>query len=220
MNGLYNVNPPIPKYGHTWEVHKVLAYLKTLGNNEDMHIRDLSLKLTTLIALTTACRASEIQNLDPKCMMDKGETLTFQLQRPTKVSKNGKPLPQISLHQYKEEVLDPVACCKTYIQRTGEWRSNKTQQLLLGTVKPHKPIAVPTVSSWLKETLHKAGIDTTKFKAHSTRSACTSTANKAGMSIHEIMQQANWSHANTFHKHYHKDTLGSSAEFSATVLDA
>ena len=55
-----------------------------------------------------------------------------------------------------------------------------------------------------KSTLAQAGIDTTKFKAHSSRSASSSAAYEAGVALPDIMEAADWSTVSTFTKFYHK----------------
>ena len=49
----------------------------------------------------------------------------------------------------------------------------------------------------------KAGIDTDKFKAHSTRAASSSALKRSGMSVKQILLKANWSEkSRTFSKFY------------------
>ena len=50
----------------------------------------------------------------------------------------------------------------------------------------------------MKSTLAQAGIDTTKFKAHSSRSASSSAAYEAGVALPDIMEAADWSTVSTF----------------------
>ena len=222
LEGMYNVRPPTPRYTNTWDVSKVLDYIKDMGANANLSLRELNLKLTTLIALTTACRASEIQNINPQTVTDHGHSLVFQLEKPTKVSKHGTPLPQITLHAYTVRERDPVECYRAYLHCTQHLRTQNKQasQLLLSSVKPHGPIATHTISNWLKQMLEKAGIDTKEYKGHSFRAAATSKANKAGLPIQDIIDKANWSRANTFHKHYNRHITSNPAKFASTVLDS
>lgn len=221
MEGMFNERPPQPKYTETWDVQTVLSHIKTLGPNATMHIRDLAQKLAALIAITAASRASGIQNLSTKHMTDGGNTITFKLSRPTKVTKQGEPLPTIVIHAYdKDRDLDPTECIRAYLHRTKEWRLKEEQDiLLLSTIKPHNPVATPTVSNWIKQIMKKAGIDTDVYTAHSTRSASTSKAKQTGLPISDIIHNANWSRATTFHRHYHKQVVDKSVTFSSTVLD-
>ena len=34
LKSAFNLRPPQPKYSHTWEVHKMLDFLKSLGSND------------------------------------------------------------------------------------------------------------------------------------------------------------------------------------------
>ena len=54
LKGVFNRNPPAPKYLVTWNVDIVLKYLKNMGPNTRLNIKQLSLKLAMLMALTSA----------------------------------------------------------------------------------------------------------------------------------------------------------------------
>ena len=47
----------------------------------------------------------------------------------------------------------------------------------------------------------EAGIDLSKFKAHSTRSAAVSSVPLAGLFVDEIAKMGDWSNAGTFYKY-------------------
>ena len=49
-----------------------------------------------------------------------------------------------------------------------------------------------------------AGVDTTIFKPHSTRTAATSRAKSASVPIQEILKTAGWSSSRCFDKFYDK----------------
>ena len=221
MARIYNEKPPQARYSETWDVNKVLSHIKTWGGNDTMHIRDLSVKLTMLIALTTACRASEIKSIDMTRLTDTGPSIVCQLSKPTKVTKTGQPLTQLTLHSYEEdETLDVTLAMRAYLHRTSSWRDTPDQNgLLLSTTKPHKQVATATVSCWLKQVLYRAGINTAVFKGHSTRAAASSKAQRTGLPVTDIMQTANWSQAKTFHRHYHKQVKGAPESFAANVLN-
>ena len=56
---------------------------------------------------------------------------------------------------------------------------------------------------WLLIGMEKAGINTDKYKAHSTRAAASSSMKRSGMSINQILAKAHWSSkSNTFAKFY------------------
>ena len=63
-----------------------------------------------------------------------------------------------------------VAAIREYICRTKDLRGTETQ-LLISYQKPYGPISKGTVAQWIWDVLHRAGVDTSRFGAHSTRSA-------------------------------------------------
>ena len=69
--------------------------------------------------------------------------------------------------------------------------------------------------------MEDAGIDTSKYKARSTRSAATSKAKVQGLSSHQILQAANWSNAGTFLRFYNKniDPLPQSSQTKSKFAD-
>ena len=97
--------------------------------------------------------------------------------------------------------------CRTidqYLKRTEVCR-NDHDQLLLGLIKPHKPITSSKVSKWIVDMIVKCGIYTDIFKGHSTRSAATSIASSIGISLTEIIKRGEWSSISACKKIYYKE---------------
>ena len=90
IKGLFYSIPQKPKYVFTWDVSVVLNYLSTLFPLEMLSLRLLTLKLTALIAFSSAPRAQMLMLLDLDCMtvMDK-KVFFFFFQRPLKNFKAG-----------------------------------------------------------------------------------------------------------------------------------
>ena len=65
--------------------------------------------------------------------------------------------------------------------------------------------------------LSASGIDTSVFKAHSTRAAATSAANSNAAPIKDIISAAGWKNETTFSKFYNKDIVNFGT-FSDSVL--
>ena len=80
MKGLFNVNPPRPRYRCTWDVSKVLTYLSSLVPLDSLSMKMLTLKLTALIALSTAPRAQTLvsMNLDYMNVMESKVVFHFK----------------------------------------------------------------------------------------------------------------------------------------------
>ena len=49
--------PPLPRYTTTWSVGIVLDYLRSLGQNSELSLKDLSHETAMLLALCTAGRS-------------------------------------------------------------------------------------------------------------------------------------------------------------------
>ena len=142
LTGVFNVNPPRPKYQDTWDVNVVLLHLQGLGPDVDLSDLQLTRKLAMLLALTTASRASEVQGLNIEYMSDKGDQIDFTIPKLTKTRRPGMKPVSIMLRSYPEhEALDVVHCVRVYLRRTVEWRTTRDQhELLLVSVDPHKPV--------------------------------------------------------------------------------
>ena len=65
ITGIFNQRPPQPRYTCIWDVQLVLDYLKKhFPDNKKFIYRQLTLKVTILLALTSAPRAGGLHNLD------------------------------------------------------------------------------------------------------------------------------------------------------------
>ena len=87
------------------------------------------------------------------------------------------------------------------LRGTGDERIT---QLFISYIKPHNPVTSSTIARWLKTILEQSGIDTTIFKAHSTRAASVSAATQRGITTNDILQAADWSSDSVFHRFYYK----------------
>ena len=207
LKGMFNSRPPQPKYTETWDVDVVLDRIRRQPNNEDLSLKDLSLKLVMLMALTTASRHSELHKLKVSSMCDKGDIVEFHIGDLTKTRKVGEGPLVVQLVPYDPEPkLDVVSCLRQYLAVTKSLRRPATEgeQLLISFRQPHGPLAASSVARWLKMGLTEAGIDVTKYQAHSTRSAATSKVASQGLQMAHILERANWSREMTFKRYYYK----------------
>jgi len=97
--------------------------------------------------------------------------------------------------------LCPVQTLRAYERRTQALRPASQRMrtpLFISVRKPHRPVKPATLGRWLKGVMHRAGIDTEAFSAHSTRGAATSKARMVGVSLGDIIKVANWSSTSTF----------------------
>ena len=115
----------------------------------------------------------------------------------------------------KDKNICPVTATRAYIKRTSELRVNE-KQLLISFIKPHKAVGTSTVARWVTIILALAGIDTKVFKAHSTRSAATSHAYRAGVPLADILKTGDRASAATFQRFYNRPVVNTN--FCQAVL--
>ena len=63
MKGIFELRPPTPKVCSTWSVKTLLQYLNSLESNAKLSLKDLTLKTTILLALTSSARAHKLAAL-------------------------------------------------------------------------------------------------------------------------------------------------------------
>ena len=202
LKGVYERNPPKPRYTQFWNVNKVLDMFKEWGPNDKLDIKKLSIKLTMLLLLVTSQRGQTIVNLDVQGM-DISDRVIFKMKTLLKHNRIGDPLDTIVLRPFLHcKRLCVVRCLKCYLNKTQFVRGHS--QLLLSYFRPYKPISRDTLSRWTVQAMQMAGIDISKYRGHSTRGASTSTAKRLGVPLNLIMRQASWRSATSFAKYYDK----------------
>lgn len=206
MAGIDNLRPPTPKYSVIWEVDSVLKCIKNWGEEDDkLSNKDLSLKTAMLLALAKIKRCSDLQILDTRYMALGEDKVVFRLaEKPKNFRTKGTIPPPI---EYKSigGSLCPVRTIKSYVVRTTPWREkNKATRFFLSYINPHEPITSSSLGRWLKTVLAKAGVNVSKFTAHSTRSASSAKAKAMGASVSEIMSCGNWKNTSTWETFYNK----------------
>jgi len=216
LKGVGKLRPPLPRYSSTWDVNRVLDLFLIWPENSDLSLKQLSLKLVALLALTTAQRVqtlvailiSQIVWSEPLEII-----ITAQL-KTTSITRPNKPL---SLPSYlPNDRLCVVKTLRTYIEKTRNLRTS--DQLLVSFTPPHKKITSQTVSRWLTNVLNLAGIDDRVFKGHSYRHASTSFAKAKGVSIDVILRQAGWSDKSKVFAKFYDRPIVRNTSFVTAVL--
>ena len=207
IKGTFESRPSLPRYQDTWDVTVVLDYLTKLGAPTALSMKNLTLKVVMLMALLSGQRRQTLHSLRIDLMRLSADKCIFTITSLLKTSRPGKHLSFIEFQAYAPDIrLCVVRHLEHYVNRTSHLRGDETQ-LLISYSKPHKSVSTDTISRWLKTTLHEAGIDTSKYSAHSTRSASTSAAKMNSVSVDTIMKSAGWTQESTFAKYYHKPVV-------------
>ena len=97
-------------------------------------------------------------------------------------------------------------------------KGSQENRVLQSFIGKHGPVTSSTIARWFKLCLHKAGVDISKFKAHSTRAAAATKAAVPDVTVEDIIKAADWSGKGVFKKLYYMPQH--SVEFGFSVLAA
>ena len=111
LKGVFNSRPPAPKYVATWDVDKVLLYIKNLPNNKELSFTLLSHKLAMLMALANADRCSDLAALDLDFRTFQQNGVRFMIPGLMKTRRSGPPVEAFYPSFLDETKLCPVTTC-------------------------------------------------------------------------------------------------------------
>nr|CAI5854759.1 unnamed protein product [Callosobruchus analis] len=217
MKGISNMRPSLPRYNYTWDPQQVLEYLRHLGENSQLSLKELSGKLATLLALLTGNRIQTIALIRVSNINESKDGIQILITEKIKTSGRNRVQPCLQLPYYKNDArLCPVLNLKCYITMTQSLRDGE-DFVFIRHQRPYRRVSKNSISRWIKDTLRKAGINTEIFKPHSTRHAATSAALKKGVQVETILKAAGWTQANTFARFYHRRVVDQLA-FATALL--
>lgn len=220
LKGVYNKNPPSPKYSTTWDPAPVLKYLETKFPLNSLSLKDLSQKLVMLLALTSAQRMQTLSKIQLRNIIRFEDRIEIKISLPIKTSGLNRKQPVLIFPYFKE---NPKLCVASileyYIEATKTFRVDDT--LIHTYQRPYHPASAQTISRWVKEILSKSGVDTSIFSSHSVRHATTSTAFRSGVNIDLILNTAGWTKTSQmFNIFYNKPVINSKTAFAKSVLNS
>ena len=79
LKGILDLRPATPRYQQSWDVNVALDYLRSFPRNQDLPLKDLTHKLSLLLALTAPKCSSELKLLDLRFMRILPEGAVFEL---------------------------------------------------------------------------------------------------------------------------------------------
>ena len=159
LKGVFNSQPPLPRYTALWDVSGVTSYISCLGDNDKLPLPILSLKLVMLLSLTRPMRAADLVQLDLARRQYLPEGVAFSPSGLSKQSRPGRLLREFFFPAFTQDGnLCPVQVLREYELETKTGGLRSSSQLLISTIKPHKPKASCSVARWLRSLLEKAGI--------------------------------------------------------------
>ena len=99
MSGAFDRKPTFPRYVETWNPQIALSHLKDYHDIKEMSLKQLTLKLTMILALVTAQRTQTLKLLSINDMQTKAGEYVFQI---TSILK------QTSANGGKQRYLQPI----------------------------------------------------------------------------------------------------------------
>ena len=219
MRGIFNLRPPKVRNNVTWDVAAVLRKLQTFSPVRNLSLKQLTLKLVTLLALLAGMRVQSLHLIDVRNVVANKNLVKIRFGDLLKQTRPNYQQQELCFKGYAPNrgICVCVVMCE-YLERTKSLRKDSTS-LLLSFVKPHKPVTKDTIARWLKTMLEMSGIDTSIFTPHSIRAAATSTAKDRGVQMNTIIQTAGWANAKTFAVYYEKPIHGGHEGFARQIQD-
>ena len=203
MRGIFQLRPALLKYNAVWNVHTVFDFIRSCQTVENLSLKDLTLRLTFLLCLLSGQRRQTIKALRVDNMDVTPSSYIFPIVDILKQSRPGFHQEPI---RYEKYATEPRLCIYNhlteYINRTKLIRCD-VQQLLISHSSPHHAASSERISRWCKQFLSLAGIDTAKYKGHSTRAASTSLlAQSNTVKLADVLKAAGWSNEHCFRRFY------------------
>lgn len=223
LKGVFNLRPPTPRYKDTWDVKPVLRKLQSMTPLTELSLKELTLKLVMLMALTQAARVQTLHLLVLKNISIGEHSVSVWLGGNIKQC---RPKFNVQFIQFFEYTKDPSLCVcrvlKVYLNRTAPLREvdgEKDDNLLISFIKPHRAVSKDTIARWVKVMLKWSGVNSTIYTAGSVRAAAASQASAKSVPLCHIMAKAGWSRESTFAKHYNLVIVQEADPFQEAVLD-
>ena len=201
MKGIYSLKPVFKKK-ITWNIETVINYWRNQDDNSNLSMKDLTLKLVSLLSIITMQRGQTLHLMDINNCTFSNQGCIIHIAKPLKQTRVNNHLEDIVINPYHDHKVCVFLVLQCYISRTQPLR--KGDSMFISFQKPYGAVSRSTISRWIKLALNNAGIDTKVFSAHSTRAASSSLAFAKNMPIENILRQGGWKRPSTFHKFYNK----------------
>ena len=220
IKGLFNIEPPQPRFMCVWDPNDVIDTLKLppWSPSKNLNLSELSKKVIFLILITSGQRGQVSTALDLEQMVCSMGKITFKILN--KDLKQGRPRYKpnlLELQSFPEKEVCVVNHLQLYLKKTEAIRGDITK-VFITSKKPYKPASRDTISRWVKSLLQQTGVSITEFAAGSTRAAASSKASRAGVPLEDILKSGGWSRQSTFTRWYKKDVKKSGALMMAVAV--
>ena len=214
LKSFEKMRPTVPRYVVTWDVDKVLGYLRNWYPHSSISLKQLTLKTCMLVALSSSDRAQTIHSMRRDQCVLTGRGVEFPIFSKLKTSRHLRRPRVVVCPKSSDPAINVEQCVTDYMPRSCllRWKAAKQKKCkstqLFISHRSGLPVARNTISRWLTTVMSQAGIDTTYFKGHSTRGASVCKAKSRGATPNQIIMQGDWTRVSTFEKNYDREILG------------
>ena len=147
LKGAFKTRPAKPKYNYTWDVSVVIKFLSTLYPLNKLSLKDLTLKTSTLLALSTAHRMQTLSLIKISNFIETPTRLEIKIPDNIKTSGPDKYQPLLIISKFeKYPEICVYSCIKEYLRITNSLRGS-VDNLLIATRKPHEAVCSETIST-------------------------------------------------------------------------
>lgn len=218
MRGIYKLRPARPRYDRIYELDPVLQFIERLYPLAGLSLREITLRLSLLLAIVTAHRKQTLSLIKLENISETSRGYEIRIPERIKTSRPGTCQPLLLLPRFVDM---PKLCVAStldhYLQLTKHHRGAVTS-LFITTTKPFRAASKDTISNWLRQGLREAGINE-EFAPHSIRHASTSAAFRKGVKVALIKDLAGWSEkSQVFDRFYNRPLVSSRHDFARAVL--
>ncbi|KAN0001065.1 hypothetical protein ACTFIZ_002286 [Dictyostelium cf. discoideum] len=208
MTGIHKLRPSSAKYKEIWDANKVFKYLSTIKVLPKFTYTALLNKTLVLCKMFGLARSSDLVKWSFKGLNITTDSIRGPVINAKEQRKDGvlSMLELTSLDDTYSQVC-PVRHLTTYLKSTNE-RRKKHQSDSVFINNDGTPLQVNQINEVVLSTLSKSGIDTTKFKSHSTRSAMASQLLSNNVPFHVVKKMGRWKSNDTVDTFYDKRIIG------------
>lgn len=198
MTGIFNAKHPQPKYTFIWDVGIILDYIKdNWGDNSQLTIKELILKLTTLMALVSASRAIQINHLHLNKMARVESQYKFDYGKLHKGWRKGRTPPSLRFCFW---------CGSTNVC----YKMLRWVFIEVWKVENKRPNPAIFRYDWttqrsVKEVLTLSGV--TKLVNLVVTLPDLPLPDLRGLSVNDIVERGSWSNTFTWQRFYHKKVI-------------
>jgi len=203
MKGVAKASPASqPKYDSFWSLDALMEHIRRMPRESRTQKRAAAVVLVKLAILG---RSADISKIMESSLVFSETGASFKMKglkgHSTEVS---APVP---LPRLEDRNICAVFALQDYLDDLKSYRGDAPIAevgLFRGVCAPFEVIKATTLAVITKKVLFEAGIDVSKYGAHSTRGAVASAALEAGCPIDQVLAAGRWSSSSTFNKHYNR----------------